>query len=192
MQRLVSLRSIYHACERQMCDTLEAINDVIGASIPIAKAMGIRVISLDDSRITLEAPFDPNRNDKGTAFAGSIYSIMALAGWSLVTAAGMKRSLATEVMITESSIRFIKPVTGALKAIAAFRKSPNWKEIQSRLASGRAAKVEVVCSFVDADGKELASMEAKYAICLANNLRTGRTGRTCLTRRTGLRKRLPN
>lgn len=60
------------------------LEQLLRGEIPLARAMDLRVRRLDESGIELHAPLAPNKNDKGTAFGGSILSLMTLAGWSLL------------------------------------------------------------------------------------------------------------
>ncbi|WP_197473590.1 YiiD C-terminal domain-containing protein, partial [Oleiphilus sp. HI0066] len=52
-----------------------ALQDFFMLNVPLARAAEISVHSYDGNRLVFEAPLDPNTNDKGTAFGGSIYVI---------------------------------------------------------------------------------------------------------------------
>jgi len=52
--------------------------------IPITKAMQAKVQSFDGNVLVVEAALEPNINLHGTAFAGSLYTVSALTGWSMV------------------------------------------------------------------------------------------------------------
>ena len=64
----------------------------------------------------LRAPFEPNANFKGTAFGGSLFCVAVLAGWSWVTRELAMRGLDADAVIQESSIRYLAPVQGELRA----------------------------------------------------------------------------
>ena len=53
--------------------------------IPQVLAMQVQLAGERDGRLCLRAPLGPNVNDKGTAFGGSLVSLMTLAGWCLVS-----------------------------------------------------------------------------------------------------------
>jgi thioesterase domain-containing protein len=84
----------------------------------LAKHIGIVVESADDDAVVLSAPLAPNANYKGTAFGGSLYSVAVLTGWAWVTRYLAARGLAADAVIQESSVRFLAPVLGALRARA--------------------------------------------------------------------------
>ena len=85
----------------------------------LAKHIGIVVESADDEAVVLSAPLAPNANYKGTAFGGSLYSVAVLSGWAWVTRYLAARGLAADAVIQESSVRFLAPVLGDLRASAA-------------------------------------------------------------------------
>lgn len=95
------------------------LQDRIGREFLLAKHIGVAVESADDACVVLRAPLAANANYKGTAFGGSLYSVAVLAGWAWVTRYLETRSLAADVVIQESSTRFLAPVEGELRARAA-------------------------------------------------------------------------
>ncbi|HEY2464680.1 MAG TPA: YiiD C-terminal domain-containing protein [Steroidobacteraceae bacterium] len=88
----------------------------IDREIMLARPMGIVVESADDSGLVLRAPLAPNANHKGTAFGGSLYSLAVLTGWAWLTRFLATRKLDAEAVIQESSMRFLKPVHGEMRA----------------------------------------------------------------------------
>ena len=92
--------------------------DPVFAGIPAVRDMGLSVQAWDGREIRIRAPLDRHRNDKGTAFAGSLYSLLVLAGWALVTRALGDRGLTADVLIAESATRYRQPVRDELAAAA--------------------------------------------------------------------------
>lgn len=84
--------------------------------IPLAAAMGVEIRRLDEEMLVLAAPLAPNRNHMGTAFGGSLQGIATLAGWG-VTLMAVPQG-AQHVIIRNSQMRFIEPVSGELLAEA--------------------------------------------------------------------------
>jgi len=52
--------------------------------------------------LTVFLPIVLNRNDKQTAFAGSLYSALVLSGWTLLSLKAAERALSPDIMIVES------------------------------------------------------------------------------------------
>ena len=92
------------------------LQERIDREIMLAKPMGVIVESADDLSLVLRAPLAPNANHKGTAFGGSLYSLAVLAGWAWLTRFLATRKLDAEAVIQESSMRFLKPVHGEMRA----------------------------------------------------------------------------
>ena len=84
----------------------------------LARHMGIVVESADDAAVVLRAPLALNANYKGTAFGGSLYSVAVLAGWAWVTRHLAAQDVAADTVIQESSVHFLHPVEGELRATA--------------------------------------------------------------------------
>jgi thioesterase domain-containing protein len=95
------------------CDYLQKR---IAGEFMLAKHIGIVVESADDSAVVLRAPLALNANYKGTAFGGSLYSVAVLTGWAWVTRYLAARGFAADAVIQESSVRFLVPVQGELRA----------------------------------------------------------------------------
>jgi thioesterase domain-containing protein len=92
------------------------LQDRIDREIMLARPMGVIVEAADDLKLVLRAPLGPNANHKGTAFGGSLYSLAVLTGWAWLTRFLASRKLDAEAVIQESSMRFLKPVHGEMRA----------------------------------------------------------------------------
>jgi thioesterase domain-containing protein len=97
----------------------EYLQQRIVGEFALARHIGIEVVSADDAVVVLRAPLAPNANYKGTAFGGSLYSVAVLTGWAWVTRYLAARDLSADAVIQESSVRFLVPVEGELRARAA-------------------------------------------------------------------------
>lgn len=78
--------------------------------IPLAAQMQPRIVRLDASGIEVHAPLAPNRNHMGTGFGGSLNAIALLTGWGLVMALVGEEG-ATDIVVQESRMRYLRPVT---------------------------------------------------------------------------------
>ncbi len=88
----------------------------IVSEFPLARHIGIVVEAADDRGVTLHAPLAPNANYKGTAFGGSLFSVAVLTGWAWVTRYLAASGVAADAVIQESTMRYLVPVEGALRA----------------------------------------------------------------------------
>lgn len=78
--------------------------------IPITKAMELNVINFTASKVKISAKLEPNINHKSTAFGGSINSLMAITGWSLVFANIKDIDPNAHIVISNSNIKYLKPI----------------------------------------------------------------------------------
>jgi thioesterase domain-containing protein len=88
----------------------------IVSEFPLARHMGVIVECADDGRVVLQAPLAANANYKGTAFGGSLFSLAVLTGWAWVTRHLDTADIAADAVIQESTIRYLVPVQGPLRA----------------------------------------------------------------------------
>lgn len=126
---------------------LESLKAYVTARIAPARALGVAVEAIDP--VTVSAPLQANLNDKGTGFAGSLYSVAALAGWALVTRWCAAERLEAEVVLQSSTARFLAPARADFRAIAHEPPAAQREKLLRMLArSGRGraeVAVEVKC-----------------------------------------------
>ncbi|UNK58643.1 YiiD C-terminal domain-containing protein [Pseudoxanthomonas daejeonensis] len=87
-------------------------------SIPQVRAMQVEIVGETAGRLRLDAPLAPNINDKGSAFGGSLASLMTLAGWALATSRLADAGLKAEVYVADSTVRYLAPLEADLRAEA--------------------------------------------------------------------------
>ncbi len=86
------------------------LQQLLNTELPITLHLGLRVAVANPEQIVLRAPLAPNRNHRGTAFAGSLNAIATLAGWSWLTRFLRHHQLAGQVVLQDSSITYVRPV----------------------------------------------------------------------------------
>jgi thioesterase domain-containing protein len=80
--------------------------------IPLLTHMGLGDLAFNGKTLTLPAQLEPNINDKGTGFGGSIASLATISGWCLTTLLLKNRELDCDVMIKDSNMQYLLPITG--------------------------------------------------------------------------------
>src|SRR5438477_4061491 len=106
------------------------LESFLSDKIPLATAMGVRVVTLEP--LMLEAPVALNSNHLGTAFGGSINAVATLAAYGLLWLE--MRDHAVHVVVAESSIQFLRPVRGAIRAICLRPDPAEWAAFRTRFA----------------------------------------------------------
>lgn len=101
-----------------MSQDVAALRAKLRAEMPVARRLGVRVLGRRGRLVALQAPLSRNFNHKGTAFAGSLNAVATLAGWSTVWLLLRDRGLHGQVVVQDSSVRYLRPVTGDFEARA--------------------------------------------------------------------------
>jgi thioesterase domain-containing protein len=92
------------------------VNAYLARHVPITRAMGIRLRSFDADGVTMTAPLEPNINDKGIAFGGTLASILALSGWALTDLVLREAGEVADVLIAVATTEYLAPVDGQIVA----------------------------------------------------------------------------
>lgn len=101
-------------------------NHLFKQSIPLVSGMHIEVKAVSVESVTLSLPSAGNGNDKGTLFAGAIYSALVISGWTLAMQAaehaGFKHPW---VAVVDSRCRYAKALRSGVDIVATFTEAPN-------------------------------------------------------------------
>ena len=97
-------------------ESVRFLQDYIDTHIPLTADMGIRVESWSEEGLELAAPFLPNKNDKNTAFGGSLSVMVTLAGWGLTFLFLRDAGIPADVMVRRTRIDYKRPVPGRILA----------------------------------------------------------------------------
>lgn len=110
-----------------MTRSLQALENFLHAEVPLVRAMGVNIKRYDHEGVVLAAPLDANRNYRGTAFAGSLATLVTLAGWVLTHLKVLEMGLKGEAAASQSHIEYLRPVT--VQTIEAFCPMPSRDDI---------------------------------------------------------------
>ncbi len=130
--------------------------------VPLSRAMELKVLELTPE-VRLAAPLRPNQNNKGTAFAGSLSSALALGGW-ICTQHWMDPTIEDyDVVLYHSDITFGRPVTGDFEIRAQLQPAPDLSKVQQLLKRSKKARVTVEAAVLQS-GEKKASFKGSYVI----------------------------
>lgn len=122
-------------------DQLRALEAYLHERIPLTRAMGVRVVAQDDVAFAVTAPVALNSNHLNTAFGGSINAIATLAAYGFLWLA--LHDEAADVVIRESSIRFLRPVRETIVASCAQPDAAELTQFINELRRDRKARVRL-------------------------------------------------
>lgn len=142
-------------------DSLQAY---LVAHIAPAHALGLTIVEVEP--LTIAAPLAANLNDKGTAFAGSLYSAAALAGWALLTRWCSAESIDAEVALHESSARFRAPARAPFRATARAPWPADLEKLKRMLARAGRGRIELSVE-VRCEALLVMTLSGAYAVSLS-------------------------
>jgi thioesterase domain-containing protein len=129
--------------------------------IPLSAAIGVRVLEAGTQRVRIEAPLEPNRNHRSTAFGGSVAALAILAGWALVHTRLSVEGSSARTVIHESSMRYDAPIQGSFTAICEAPAPEAWARFTRTLARRGRARVRLAVR-VECEGRVAARGEGAY------------------------------
>ncbi len=100
-----------HANSHQL-QASTALQDVWHKTIPLSKAMNIKISYFDGKELITHCDGGFNKNLHNTMFAGSIYTLATLSGWGWVYLQLQQRQLKGDIVLAKANINYHAPITG--------------------------------------------------------------------------------
>ncbi len=141
--------------------TIAELQAELREQIPIAAAMGLSLEHLDARALRFTAPLAANINDKGTAFGGSVASLLLLAGWTLVQQRLRREEVNAQVVIRDFKMQFLAPIHSDFTASAALPAEDQWDHLRKSLDTRGRGGISLVCE-ARADRRVAARLEGIY------------------------------
>ena len=145
---------------------LAALRKTLRKKIPATRRLGIEPARCDDKVLVLKAPLAPNRNDKGTAFAGSLSAVVTVAGWSAVWLALRDAGLQGVIVIQDSTIRYHRPVTRNFEACASLPTPTQLSRLLAALRRRGKARTEL-SAVIREGGADAVTFAGRYVVWIA-------------------------
>jgi thioesterase domain-containing protein len=134
-----------------MDDPLADLRATLANEMPVTQHLGIEVVGRHEGALELRAPLGANRNHQGTAFGGSLNAIATLACWSAIWLALRDAQQPGVVLIQDSAIRYLRPVTTDFSATADVAPDRIEKLLETVRRRGR-GRITVAATVSDAAG----------------------------------------
>jgi thioesterase domain-containing protein len=131
-------------------------------AMPPVLAMRVGSVDFDGERLRLHAPLEAHLNDKGSAFGGSMTSLMTLAGWGLVMLRLQRHGLRSDVFVADSSVRYRKPLYTELQAQAELAPGESWESFLSTLIQRGRARIGLQARMLLPEGEIAAELSGRY------------------------------
>lgn len=105
---------------------LKFLND----EIPLTRSLGLEIISLTDEGARIKAPLGPNHNHMGSAFGGSLSTMMILSGYIWLYDALLKNNFRAHVILAKEESEYLIPVTTDIEVLAKTPSPEEWKKFE--------------------------------------------------------------
>lgn len=143
----------------------EYLQEYIENNIPMSKLMRFQIESLRADDVRISAPLDIHVNHRGSAFGGSISSLLIMNGWVQVRLIMDDINPNAVVVATENTVRYLKPV---LQNFTAISKPIDPAELQRFIHSyehtGKARIKTSAVIITESGPEELAKFEGTFAV----------------------------
>ncbi len=153
------------AGDPEQCAALQA---ELQQSIPLTRAMQLKVGAWSDQGLTLTAPLAPNVNDKGSAFGGSLSALLTLAGWGLMWLRTRQASVNCDLVIHRGEIRYLRPVTGLITACCPQPGEQEWRLFSEQFESRGKARIQLRPVVLDSAGREAVTFQSEFVALKRN------------------------
>lgn len=151
-----------------MDEYLQTLQQTLAQDIPITHSIGITAENYDDKGLVLKAPLTGNTNPKGTAFAGSINALLTLAGWGLLWLVLKELDVVGDIVIQNSSIDYLRPVTGDFAAICYRPEQADIDRMERSLKKRGKARIELSAEIYQ-EGVIVVEFKGRYVIHLSKD-----------------------
>jgi thioesterase domain-containing protein len=144
---------------------IEALQATFDHEIPITREIGIRVAHYNGEQLALTAPIERNINHKATAFAGSLNSVVTLAGWGMIWLLLKELDIAATIVIQDSSNHYRRPVTQDFTAICSRPGPEQVEQFAHMLREKGRARLELAATISERDVLVM-SFQGRYVALL--------------------------
>ncbi len=144
-------------------EKINSIQAKLTENIPITKSMGLEIIKFDDTGMLISAPLHLNRNDKGTAFAGSLFSVAVLTGWACVSQKLTDEGIDAEVAVYSSNITYHKPVISDFTAVCNLSFGEEWVKFRDRVKKKSNGRIVLTVDITHNDERRVSFRGEYYA-----------------------------
>ena len=143
-------------------DDLPSLATALASLIPISAHMGIKPTHYDGSCLMLTAPLSANINHQQSAFGGSLFSISALAGWSLLQLKLGELGIKANTVIAGGDVGYSAPVYEELSCKITLPE--NYDEFVDKLKTKGRASLLMTSNICLADDTQAMSFNGKYVV----------------------------
>jgi thioesterase domain-containing protein len=129
---------------------IQELQNKLYNEIPLTKMMELQIKDYNINELITTAPLEPNINDKGTAFGGSLSTLSIISAWSLCWLISKELGFdSSNIVIIKNETSFRKPVTND---IICYTKKPSLQEIKilkQKLENKKSASIKIESQIIE-------------------------------------------
>jgi thioesterase domain-containing protein len=141
--------------------SIEALQQAYQTLIPISQHMGIQAVSYDGQCLRVTAPLANNINHQQSAFGGSLFSLVALAGWGLLQLKITELGLDCTTVIAGGEVGYQVPVVAEL--VCDCRLPAAYEDFASRLLQTGKASILLDTGIMQGDASAM-TFSGRYVV----------------------------
>jgi len=143
---------------------LKELEEKLHNDIPMTKYMQLEVEKIEDNSLITKIPLEPNINDKGTGFAGSLSTLVTISAWSAcyleTKKLGYEKSM---IAIIKSDTSYKAPVTKDMFCKTIMPTQEQIKTLEKKLKEKGSASLKVKSQIIEEE-KVCVDFEGIYVI----------------------------
>lgn len=136
------------------------LQEYLHEQIPLSKAMGVEVLSVEEGGVVLRAPLAPNINHRETVFGGSASAVAILAAWSLLHTRMLAAGLESRIVIQRNSMEYLLPIDGTFTARSAIDQE-EWGKFLRMLTRRKIGRI-VISAVLEYEGRIAGSLQGEF------------------------------
>lgn len=110
---------------------LNHLQSFLEGSIPAVRDLRFQLDRVSESEVIARAPLIENSNHMGTAFGGSLYSILVLTSYSWLYSKVTQAGLPCQIVIQTGHIDYLKPVNRTIESRCSGPEKKEWERFLS-------------------------------------------------------------
>lgn len=141
-----------------------SLQEKLHNEIPMTKLMGLKINEYNSKELITSAPLEINVNDKGTAFGGSLNSIVTISGWSMCQLIAYELGYEkSAIMIYKNSSEFKAPVHSRIMCHVQKPSQEKIEMLKTKLQNKNSGSITVQAQIIE-KGKVCVQFEGIYII----------------------------
>jgi thioesterase domain-containing protein len=129
--------------------------------IPLASAMQVSALEVNDNIVRLGAPLAPNMNHRATIFGGSASAVAILSAWSLLHVRLRDLPREVSIVLQRHDMHYERPMRGAFAACASLAAPEEWPKFL-RMLERRGKARAVVNSVLEYAGESVGQFSGEF------------------------------